>query len=277
MPEGPEVRTVADKLRPELVGRLISGSYKGERGIGIGFQNLKLGAMITDVKSYGKKVLIYLETDHVIIISLGMEGRLQYKAGNHSHFRFDISNYEIIGKLRVMNTIFSLFFDDMRYMGRLDIIPTGNRELYFKDIGPDLLELALDDKTWISLDEWMKIFKSKRRMIWDALLDQSLVAGIGNYLQAEILYQARVHPERIMATLTMEEWDQIRISAHKIIKLSYEYGGCTIKSFISPSGQPGLYPRVVYGREGELDSNGYRIVRKKSKDRSLYFVPEMQK
>lgn len=277
MPESPEARTVADKLRPYLVTRVITSYHTGARAKTLGFHNLKCPATITSVRSYGKKVLIDLSTGHLIIVSLGMTGRLQMNEGNHSHVRFDVSDVEIKGPFRIIKNTFSLYFNDYRYMGNVNIIPNAEIPIYFKDIGPDLLQHALDEKTWISLEKWLLIFheKKSKRAMYDILLDQSLIAGIGWYLMTEILYYAGIHPERKSNTLTINDWDCVRINAHKIVLLSYSYGGFTIKDFISPDGAPGLYPAAIYGKTH--DPLGNPIVDKKLKNgRTAHFVPAIQ-
>lgn len=276
MPESPEARTVADKLRPYLVSRIITNVYTGERAKTLGFHNLKCPATIIGVRSYGKKVLIDLDSGHMMITSLGMGGRFQTNRGDHSHIRFDISQIEIKGLFRIIKPSFSLFFDDSRYMGGIDIISNTEIPIYFKDLGPDLLQLALNETTWISLDNWMRIFMNgSKRMICDVLTDQSLVAGIGWYLMTDILYYSGIHPERRANTLTADDWDRTRINSHKVISLSYSYGGFTIRDFISPDGSPGLYPAAIYGKI--KDPLGNPIIDKKLKNgRTIHFVQSVQ-
>lgn len=279
MPEGPEVRTVADVLRPILVGKVITAGFKDDRAKSIGFDNLKCPATIISVRSYGKKVIIDLDTGHMMVISLGMAGRVQFQAGNHSHIMFAIAENQIMGSFKVLRPFCGLYYEDPRYMGGVDIIPNAGVPLYFKDIGPDLLQLALDEKTWIPLDKWMEIYCQKRlmkRAICDVLLDQSLVAGIGNYVKCEVLYYAMVLPDRNVQAITIEEWERIRVSAHKVIRLSYSYGGLTIKSFISPDGQPGRYPKVVYGKT--IDPMGNPVISGTTRDRrTSHWVPAIQR
>jgi formamidopyrimidine-DNA glycosylase len=279
MPEGPEIRTVADKVRPYLLSKIITDFYTGERAKTLGFHNLKCPVTIIGVRSHGKKVLIDLDSGHLIIASFGMAGRLQWTKGDHSHIRFDLSTAEMKGPFRVMKFAFSLFFQDPRYMGGIDIIPNANIPLYFKDIGPDLLQHALDEKTWIPLDTWVSIFVQKKYLKWkvaDVLVEQCLVACIGNYLRAEILYYAGVNPERLVETITRDEWDRIRICSHRILLVSYSYGGFTIESFISPDGERGLYPAAVYGRTH--DALGNPVVTGKGKNgQTLHYVPAVQK
>jgi len=255
MPEGPEVRTVSDKIRSLLTNHIIISAYKGIRANSIGFENLTFPSNILGVRTYGKKILIDIVTKDnlscIIIVSLGMVGRLQYTPGNHTHIYFNIGKFEIKGNFHIMRPTFTLYFDDYRYMGSIDIIPTSHISMYLGNIGPDLLAAALDEKTWISSQIWLSIFTQKRIQKWaicKALLDQSLIAGIGNYVKAEVLYYAQILPQRILSTITLQEWETLRIVSHKIILLSYSYGGFTIKDFISPDGVKGLYPAAVYGK-----------------------------
>ena len=281
MPEGPEARTIADKLRPYIRNKVIYNTFKDERSKTLGWDNLKCPAMIIEVRSHAKKVIIDLDTGHMIIASLGMSGRFQYNQGNHSHIRLDICEHRFEGPFHIIyheNPVCSLWFDDTRYMGSIDIIPNISVSLYFRDMGPDLLQAALDEKTWISLETWISIFTQKKllkRAICDVIMDQSLIGGIGWYLQTEILYYAGVHPERLIESITTEEWDRIRISAHKVILLSYSYGGFTIESFISPDGSLGLYPAAVYGKKH--DPTGNEIISEKlTNGRTSHWVPAIQ-
>lgn len=280
-PEGPEARTVADKLRSTLLNKIIFNKYKGDRANSKGFELLKIPSDIIGVRSYGKKVLIYIKYNndiYIIVVSLGMTGRLQYSQGNHSHINLAIGEYQILGSLRIIRPSFVLYFDDQRYMGHFDIIPVSGIGIYLKGIGPDLLQAALDEKTYISSEHWKQIFNLKKVKKWKickALLDQDLIAGIGNYIKSEVLYYSKIHPERTVETLTDEELEVLRIVCHKIIMLSYSYGGFTIESFISPDGSWGKYPAAVYGKQ--FDSCGNPVIKGKTSDgRTSHWVPSLQ-
>jgi formamidopyrimidine-DNA glycosylase len=197
-----------------------------------------------------------------------MNGKFLYEEGNHSHIRFDIED----------DIPFSVYFDDTRYFGKIDIIDSSQESRYFANIGPCLLKHAMNEETWITTEEWKKIFKPKllRRKMCDILIDQSIIAGIGQYLMVEILYFSGIHPKRIGNTITDEELELIRINSHKVVKLSYNYGGFTLRDFLSPSKTPGMYPAAVYGKTS--DPNGYRVVKEKlTNGRSIHFVSELQK
>ncbi|CAH6419419.1 Formamidopyrimidine-DNA glycosylase [uncultured virus] len=281
MPEAPEARTVADKLRLTLLNKIITSAYKGERASSLGFEKLKIPSTIIGVRSYGKKVLIDIEhagNGCMIVVSLGMSGRLQYAQGNHSHIHLGIGEYQCLGSFQILRPAFALYFDDQRYMGHFNVIANDEVPIYFNNIGPDLLQAALDEKTYIPLEYWQHIFNIKKVKKWTlrkALIEQSLIAGIGNYLISEICYYSGLYPERIIETLTIEEIDRLRIVAHKILLLSYSYGGFTIESFISPDGEWGKYPAAVYGKK--FDPYGNPVLATKAKDgRTSHWVPAIQ-
>ena len=199
-----------------------------------------------------------------------MNGKFQYVEGNHSHISFEM-------KLE-NDTLFTVYFDDTRYFGKIDIINSEDEDKYFSNIGPCLLKRALKEDTWFTSDEWKTIFRPKllRRKMCDIMIDQSIVAGIGQYLMVEILYYSLIHPLRIGKTITDDELETIRVCSHKIIKLSHDYGGFTLQDFISPSGTKGLYPAAIYGKK--LDSYGYKVIKEKlTNGRSIHYVSEYQK
>lgn len=275
MPEGPEARTISDKLRPFLLNRTLSKLEIDERGKVIGRENLKIPAVITKVHSYGKKVIFDVSTGFHIITSLGMSGRYQYKEGKHSHVKFHISEIEIVDGISVTKSTSVLYFDDTRYMGGIDIVPTENYPKYMSALGPDLLEAALTQE--ISKEKWLQIFTGKpcKRAICELLIDQSYVAGQGNYLRCDILYYSGIHPKRAANTLTKEEWEKLRDVSHKVIKLAYHYRGHTIESFVSPDGELGTYPAAVYKKD--KDPNGYPVERMTVSGRTVHWVPMVQK
>ena len=277
-PEGPEVRTVADKIRPVVTGQVITSYFIGKPHKLTGFDTLRCPATILEVQSYGKKILLHLDSGQSIIIALGMSGRLQYQDGGHTHVRFDLSQPTINGMLRVLRPNGALYYDQSRPFAGIDIIPSSTLSGFFSTYGPDLLQCALT--TWIPSDYWLAVFRRKKIVKWhicQALLDQELVAGIGNYLKSEILYYAGVHPSREMQSLTDDELEKIRECAHQVIALAYAHRGFTIKSYISPDGEMGVYPAAVYGKT--VDPYGRVVIKiPKTKDgRASYYVAEVQR
>jgi formamidopyrimidine-DNA glycosylase len=269
MPEGPEVRTVADKIRPYLLNTTLIGFHYDNRAKGTGFNTLTMPCAINNVSAYGKKVVMTLVNGDNIIISLGMTGRLQFTAGKHSHVAMTFNNGQ---------QTFFLYFDDPRMFGGIEILLAPQVSNYFAGLGPDLLQCALDTHTWISSEQWLQCFKTVRpstKAICNMLEDQHRVAGLGWYLITEVLYYSGILPERETRTITFDEWERMRINAHKIIYLSYSYGGFTIKDYISPDGKRGCYPAAIYGKE--QDPLGNFIIHKPFKSgRTIHYVPAIQ-
>jgi len=269
MPELIECTIISEELDIKLTGKIISSYYKGDRAKASGFENLNCPVKVNKVRSYGKKIIIELSSDHLIIASLGMTGKFLYEEGKHSHVRFDVNGED--------EEPFSVYFDDTRYFGKIDIIESSKETKYFANIGP-CLKCALNEGTWFTTEEWKAIFKPKllRRKMCDIMIDQSIVAGIGQYLMVEILYYSGIHPLRIGKSITDEELDLIRINSQKVIKLSYDHNGFTLRDFLSPSKKPGVYPAAVYGQR--IDPNGYKVLKEKlTNGRSIHFVAELQK
>src|SRR5438105_10425362 len=123
MPEGPEARVIADKLRPLLTEKFIIKLEITERAkiVGNAWLTSILPIKIINVRTHGKKVIFDLETGHIIVASLGMTGKYLYSPGKHTHIRFDIGDVEKRGILNVVNPIFSLYFDDTRNFGNIAI------------------------------------------------------------------------------------------------------------------------------------------------------------
>ena len=278
-PEGPEARIVADKLRLFINNKYLHCSLYTEKSKITGVQFILSPSLITNVRSYGKKVIIELKSGYILITSLGMTGRYTFDKGKHSHITFDINDFEQVGRLNVLHKYRNLYYDDTRNFGNIEVIHKNNSNEYFNKLGSDLLQASLTLDTWISFDNWLNIFTNKKLLkkpICIVLMNQELIAGIGNYLKSEILYLSAVHPERLVESITIDEWKLIHKHAHEVINTSYSHQGFTIESFISPDGSYGTYPSVVYGKK--IDPYGNEVIKINTKDkRSSYIVPNIQK
>lgn len=262
MPEGPEVRTVADKLRPLLVGKEILKIVIDERAKQTDLRLIEKRAIINEVTSHGKKLFFWLSSGQIIVTSFGMEGRwLINKTGSHSHILLSVGHRR--GKEELQ-----LVYDDTRYFGSVCLITDYDK--FISRFGPD--PLAED----ISPETWSEIFRRKKGQICAVLLDQEVISGVGNYLKSEILYRARIRPDRKVEDLTDEELERIRVETHNAIRESYRHGGLTIRSFWAPDGSAGVFPVQVYNRD--YDPEGNEVVRSKCKDgRTTFWVPTVQK
>ena len=283
-PEGPEVRTVADKLRSIILNKTLLSVNYDSKGKVENPEYWNGPSTVDSVSTHGKKLFITLNNGLVLMFSLGMTGRLQYSPGNHSNIRLDFGTCSYSGILRIITESFSVYFDDSRQIGHSGLILLHDKKEKTSDLGPDILDASLTKE--IPTSDWLTLFRQKKIEKWSickALMDQKLVAGIGNYLKSEILYYSEVSPFRIVSSLSDSEIEKIRIAAHAVIKCSYQHGGFTLESFISPDGSLGVYPAAVYGRSS--DPVGREIVKivhnpkdgiKTPDARTLYWVPSVQ-
>lgn len=288
MPEGPEVCAVADCLRPLFTGGTLRAIVHDERAVFINGMYATFPAVIERIQTYGKK-LLFVTQDYVLVFSLGMSGRLTYEPAKHSHIKLQFSwparkhvriapdTLYLPGMERRGDQVYtSLFFDDQRYFGNLQVVPRQEMDVYMSRFGPDLLAAAMT--TEIPLATWLPIFVTTRRKrcnIGAFLMDQSVLAGIGNYLKSEILYVAHIRPDRTVGSLQNAEILALREAAHHVIRRSYMHGGFTLHSFITPNGKQGLYPPLVYGQS--VDPHGYPVQSGRTKDgRTSYWVEELQ-
>lgn len=259
MPENAEAYIISEQLKSKLLNKTIihyelSGLLKTS-----GFDNFILPAKIINIRSHGKKVIFEFPLQ-LMIISLGMSGKFKYESLKHNHVDFTFENMH-------------LYYNDVRRIGsKIDII-NNNDLTYFSKLGPCLLSAALS--TWISKEQWMTFYyHSGKRAIVDILLDQSIVAGIGNYLRIDILYMAGIDPLRIGNDLTKDEIERIRIASHEIVLLSYQLGGHTLRDYITPNNEKGGYQPFIYGRK--KDQHGFKVNQYKLHGRTVHYVNEVQ-
>lgn len=288
-PEGPEVRTTADKLSV-LAGYYLT-NYQTDNQIKGDDSLLKNQStlLLRRVGCYGKKILLFLTNQQgqqlTLVVSLGMTGRFYFYqteilANTHALLTFqsvvkDQENQDPTQPVTTAKTVV-VGYQDPRKLGSFQVIYTDQLNDFLSDLGPDLLESALT--TEISEARWLEIFSKPMRSscaIANVLVDQKYLAGIGWYLAMEMLYFAGISPHRPAKDLTLQDWLNLRKIAHQVIKISYSYGGLTIRDYISPDGQSGNYPASVYGRK--VDPNGYRVINGKCGGRSTHYVAELQK
>jgi len=274
MPELPEVETIILSLRPKVAGRRIClveiflekviKEPNPEQ-----FIKDTTGQVIADLKRRGKYLLFGLEKNLVLVVHLRMTGQLVYAfpntpRGRHTHVLFCLDNGA------------ELRFQDLRQFGTMHLVPE-ERLAKFRPLmilGPDALDPVL------TRDLFKKRMKGKRGRIKKLLLDQTFVAGIGNIYADEILWQARIHPERPVDTLNSREQGKLYRAIKEILARAVEHRGTTLRDYVDGEGKPGGYQALlaVHGRENEpCPSCGSLIVRVKNGGRSSYYCPCCQK
>lgn len=259
MPELPEVETVRRGLSLLVIGKQVgSVSHDTPKG----FPNAPgdvdaflVGATITDVRRRAKVLLIDLDTEYTLVIHLKMTGQLVYRG--EQVFGAGHPNDSLIGELpdRSTRVIFSftdgshLYFNDQRKFGWVRLYPTievPNID-FMKRVGPEPLEGELTHTDFIE-----RIRRRNGTTIKAALLDQSVIAGIGNIYADEALWGARVHPARRVRDVTDRELSTILDEVRTVLTLSIEKGGSTDKNYVNAEGKRGSYIDFarVFRREG---------------------------
>ena len=123
-----------------------------------------------------------------------------------------------------------------------------------------------------------RLNKKPKWSIAKALMNQSVVSGIGNYLKAEILYASKISPHRLCQDLTRKEVELIAEKSFEITNASYQSGGATILTYRDENDEKGLYSRRFMVYNHKTDPEGNKVIKETTTDkRSTYWVPEIQK
>jgi len=232
---------------------------------------------IIKVESRGKKILFYLEQndedEEKIII-----GNELLMSGHWSKERVKWTRFSMV--LDGGNTF---YFSEPRPFGRTRALFTSEqKDKYLSRVGPDLLKNVIPKEEWA--ERYRAMTKRKRKnarpvLICDALLEQPIFSGIGNYLRADIMYAAKIRPDKPVQDMTDEELEILRVAAHMLIRKSYQSKGLTVRDYHDIDGSSGKYVTLVYNRK--TDALGNPVVKSKFKGknptRNVHWVPAVQK
>ena len=271
MPELPEVETTIRGLQPIVNSTIVNikiHTPKLRFFIPKNILRIKRGIKIKSIKRQGKFILFHLNNNHTIIIHLGMSGRLRlfntikFQRKKHDHF------------ILRTNKDHCVVFNDSRRFGFLDYGATDviYAKKYIFNLGEDALESTLSDKYLFA-----KISKSLVP-IKQILLDQTIIAGIGNIYASEILFNAKISPLEKGKDLSLKECKQLIISTRKILKKAINAGGSTLRDYVSTDGTVGNFQSdfKVYNKAG-LKISGKTIIKIVQYGRSTYYCPSLQK
>jgi formamidopyrimidine-DNA glycosylase len=168
-----------------------------------------------------------------------------------------------------------VWFHDTRHFGRFDIYQD---EKIFQSImdkmGPDFLSHpdGISREVWFSK---VRLPRVQHMEICKFLMEQKYFSGIGNYLKAEILYRAKIRPNRLLRELSDDDLELIRVTSNTTVWESYRSHGLSIKSYWDPMGRPGMFQRVVYGFQ--TDPLGNPVITNEFTDkRTTHWVPAVQ-
>ena len=274
MPELPEVETVRIGLEAQIGCNRIIGVEIRRYDLRIPIpEDLKTRLLECRISSYsrrGKYLLLHLNNHNIWLIHLGMSGRIIVNSGNpeilgkHDHL---VVNFE--GSLQ-------LVYNDPRRFGLIDII--GNDILQshrlLSSMGPEPLSESFNAEVLISA------LKNRKISIKAALLDQKIVAGIGNIYACEALFYAQISPKRTAANIRIYQARRLVSAIKFVLEKAIESGGSSLKDYVNTSGELGYFQHnfSVYGKEGKpCRECGKEIKKIIQNGRSTFFCPFQQR
>jgi formamidopyrimidine-DNA glycosylase len=269
MPELPEVETTVRGLRPVLQGQRIERVtlYRADlrRPFPQDLGQRLTGATVTGLGRRAKYGLIDTDRGDTLVFHLGMSGRWRIDPeaiGKHDHVVIDTARHR-------------LALNDARRFGSIDLVATDALADWpaFKALGPEPLG---PDFTAAHLQS---AFHDRIAPVKALLLDQRIVAGLGNIYVCEALYLARIAPTRPAGTLTKARLARLVDAVHEVLEAAIAAGGSTLRDYARPDGELGYFAKQwrVYGREGEPCECGGLVERRVDGGRSTFWCPKCQK
>lgn len=288
MPELPEVETVRIGLARLLPGRRIKSVDfdwpKSFPNADIDVERFVIGAKVLEVRRRAKVLLIELSSKYSLVIHLKMTGQLVFKSSKE-RFGAGHPNDSLVGQLPDKSTRVTLafedgsklFFNDQRKFGWMRLIPAAevaNLD-FFKKVGPEPLS---DDFDWRQLRE--RLVRRRNTSIKAALLDQTVVAGVGNIYADEALWGARLHPSTPVRDISAAKFHKLYDELIYVLRLSIEKGGSSDRNYVNAEGKKGSYISFarVFRREGQACPRcGHTIRKIRVAGRGTHICPHCQK
>ena len=259
MPELPEVETVRRGLERLIVGKRVTAvvhdNEKSFPNAPNDVETFLVGAHISSISRRAKVLLIDLDTDYSLVIHLKMTGQLVYRG--EDNFGAGHPSQSLIGELpdRSTRVTFTfddgshLYFNDQRKFGWVRLYPTlevPNID-FMKRVGPEPLEDSFSAKDFVQ-----RMRKRDGTTVKAALLDQSVIAGVGNIYADESLWGACIHPSLRVRDVRDARLKTLFHELKEVLELAIEKGGSTDKNYVNAEGKKGSYIDFarVFRREG---------------------------
>ena len=282
MPELPEVETVRRGLSPVMAGRRLERVEQRRADLRFpfpdGFVQRLTGARVLSVGRRAKYLIMPLDRGDALVCHLGMSGRFDI-----DHHRPGVFEQSVGDDPKHEHVVFVTedgvrvaFFDPRRF-GYMGLVPTAQLadHPWFAGLGPEPLGADFDGPILL------RAIKGKRQNIKVTLLDQRLVAGVGNIYACEALFAARIAPETPAGDLKPAQAERLAEAVKSVLAEAIEAGGSTLRDFAQTDGQLGYFQHrfKVYGREGQPCLNGCKgtVARLVQAGRSTFYCPVCQK
>jgi formamidopyrimidine-DNA glycosylase len=281
MPELPEVETVCRGLAVKLEGRRLRRVIQRRPDLRFPlparFAARLQGRRIVRVDRRAKYILIHLDDDNVILGHLGMSGSMIVDTApvtefdRHDHVIFETDDGTAIR------------FNDARRFGSMDLVARRDLDHHplLNKLGPEPLSAAFDGSALAAA------LAGKKTSIKAALVDQRVVAGIGNIYASESLYRAGISPRRLAKTVQGQRADRLAVAVKQVLTEAIAAGGSSLRDFVQTNGELGYFQHrwAVYEREGkpcpECDCGapaaGGGVRRIVQTGRSTFFCPRRQR
>ncbi|MCQ8278936.1 bifunctional DNA-formamidopyrimidine glycosylase/DNA-(apurinic or apyrimidinic site) lyase [Acetobacteraceae bacterium KSS8] len=281
MPELPEVETVMRGMRAHLEGHTIVRADLRRPDLRWamppGLADRLRGAQVQDFRRRGKYILMRLDGGDSVLWHLGMSGRIhltrldaveEVSVGPHEHVVIETEQGCRLGLV------------DPRRFGAVDLMPTAeeDRHRLLAGLGPEPLEAGFTTRCL------QDAFAGRRTSLKAALLDQRIVAGLGNIYVCEALFRAGLSPERAAGTVSRPAIARLVTAIRAVLTEAIAAGGSSLRDYVQPDGELGYFQHNwrVYGREGEAcpecpGKPGCEGVRRiVQSGRSTFFCPSRQ-
>lgn len=275
MPELPEVETVCRGLEPVLAGQVIVKADVRRKDLRKpfpkGLKSLLESAKVTHITRRAKYVRIHLDNDYVLLIHLGMSGRIvfhprDYKPQTHDHFILHMKN----GQQIVLN--------DSRRFGIVDIVRTADMDAHalFAHLGPEPLSNSFSGPVLIAA------LAGKKAAIKQAIMDQRIVVGVGNIYASEALFMAGIHPAKAAGTIKPAQAEALVSAIKTVLQQAIKAGGSTLRDHRQANGELGYFQHrfSVYDREGQscvACAGKQPVMRIIQGGRSTFYCPACQR
>jgi formamidopyrimidine-DNA glycosylase len=298
VPELPEVETVKRGLHKLIIGRkIISVKHDNPRSFPNSASDVDaflIGANVVDVRRRAKVLMIDLSSKYTLVIHLKMTGQLVFDGSSASipdeteapspRFGAGHPNDSLINKLPDKSTRVTfefddkshLYFNDQRKFGWVRLMPTvevPNID-FMKRVGPEPLEADFTATQFAD-----RFTRRARTTIKAAILDQSVIAGVGNIYADEALWGAYIHPSRMVGSITPDEFEKLYTEVRFVMNLSIEKGGSTNRNYVDAEGKKGSYMDFarVFRREGlPCPRCGTEIIKIRVAGRGTHICPVCQ-
>jgi len=288
MPELPEVETVRQGLAELLPKHVVTGVNsvydKSFPNAPVDVQKFLIGARVSAVRRRAKVLMIDLDTAYTLLIHLKMTGQLVYRADNGERFGAGHPNHSLVGELPDNSTRVDLqldgaqlFFNDQRRFGWVRLLPTSEIPNidFFKKVGPE--PLAAD---FTPADFRARLQRRPNTTIKAAILDQTVIAGIGNIYADEGLWGAKIHPATRVKDVSVAKLNNLYRELREVLELSIAKGGSSDRNYVDAKGKRGSYLTFakVFRREGQACPRcGHEIIKTRVAGRGTHLCPHCQK